>query len=159
MRLAYVEGIEDILAAERAARQALLTEEIQILNQQVEVQYPTLDMNDIVQAFDSDPTTLIRTLEANPLRLIITFSEPVLINQVTLIIGGTPTRVTVSAYANEENLATLSEQVDSDIVTRNLQLIFSDSLMVDKLEVEIMNTHDGEIAHVHLWEVMIEQPH
>ena len=158
VRLSYVEGIEDILAAERTARQALLTEEIQIKGQQVEVQYPTLDMNDIIHIFDSDPTTLIRTLEANPLRLVLTFPAPTRVNKITLVIGGTPTRATVTAFSGEEKLSTLSDQVDSDVVKRNIDLEFSQTLLVDKLEVEILNTHDGEIAHVHLWEVMIEQP-
>jgi len=158
VRLSYVEGIEDILAAERTARQALLTEVIPIKGQQVEVQYPTLDMNDIIHVFDDDPTTLIRTLEANPLRLVLTFPAPTKVNKITLVIGGTPTRATVTAFAGEEKLATLTDQVGSDVVKRNIDLEFSQTLLIDKLEVEILNTHDGEIAHVHLWEVLIEQP-
>jgi len=158
VRLAYVEGIEDILAEERTARQALLTEVISIQGQQVEVQYPTLDMNDIIHIFDGDPTTLIRTLEANPLRLVLTFPAPTRVNKITLVIGGTPTRATIIAFAGGEKLATLTDQVDSDVVKRNIDLEFSQTLLVNKLEVEILNTHDGEIAHVHLWEVLIGQP-
>ncbi|MEA3325852.1 MAG: glycosyltransferase family 39 protein [Chloroflexota bacterium] len=156
VRLEYVEGIEEFLAAERATRQALLTEVIPIQDQQVEVEYPTLDMNDITHIFDGDPTTLIRTLEANPLRLILTFPAPTSVNKITLVIGGTPTRVTVKAFSGGMKPVTLTDQVDSAIVKRNMQLEFSQTLLVDKLEVEILNIHDGEIAHVHLWEVMIE---
>ena len=156
VRLEYVEGIEDIMAAERAARQALLTEVIPMQDQQVEVQYPMLDMNDITHIFDSDPTTLIRTLEANPLRLVLTFPAPTRVSRITLVIGGTPTRVTVTAFSREEKLAALSSQVESAVIKREIPLEFSQGLLVDKLEIEILNTHDSEIAHVHLWEVWIE---
>jgi len=156
VRLEYVNGIEDILAAERAARQALLTDVISLQGQQVEIQYSTLDMNEIHHAFDGDPTTVIRTLEANPLRIILTFPEPINLQQITVLIGGTPTRVTATAFADDRKLATLSKQVNLALVKRNIILEFFPVIQADRLEIEILNTHDGEIAHVHLWEVTIE---
>ncbi len=156
VRLDYVDDIEEILAAERAARQALLSDVISLNRRQVEVQYPALDMNEIYHVFDGDPTTLIRTLEANPLRLILTFPEPINLQRITVIIGGTPTRVTALAYLGDIKLATLSDQVDLAAVKRNIILEFFPAIQADRLEIDILNTHDGEIAHVHLWEVTIE---
>ena len=156
VRLDYVPDIEEILVSEQAQRQALRTEFLNIKNQDVQVQFPMLDMNEISHAFDGDPTTVIRTLEANPLRLILTFPKAIEIHQVNLLIGGTPTRATVTASRDGEKLATQAEQVGSDIVQRELTLSIFPPVTADQITLEILNTHDGEIAHVHLWEVTIE---
>ena len=154
--LEYAEDIEDILAAERAARQVPLTETLTFLDQEVSIQYPALDMNEIGHAFDGDPTTLIRTLEANPLRLRLSFSEPIQTNRVRVVVGGTPTWVKISAYRDGENLANLRQQVGSSVEKRELLLPFQELISLDSIEIEVFNIHDGETAHVHLWEVFIE---
>jgi len=156
VRLEYVDNIEAILAAEREARQALISESITLLGQPVNVDYPTLDMNEIGHIFDGNTTTLIRTLEANPLKLILTFPQPIKINSVTLWIGGTPTKMTVIAKLDDEEVATITDQVEGSSVKREMTLQFTQSILVDVLEIEILNTYDGEIAHVHLWEVILE---
>jgi copper chaperone CopZ len=156
VRLEYVENIEAILAEERETRQALISEKITVLNQEVTVQYPTLDMNEITHAFDGDPTTLIRTLEANPMRLILTFPEANDIQRLILKIGGTPTRLTVTALVNGEEVGSFVEEVDSSPVPREITVSFENALTVDELIIEVLNVNDGEIAHVHLWEVTIE---
>lgn len=156
VRLDYVENISEVLTAEREARRALIEEFIEFKGQLVNVQYPTLDMNEISHAFDGDPTTLIRTLEANPLRLILDFTEPVEVNTVTLWIGGAPTRMTITAMAGGQALETITEEVDRSTVVREISLNFSETVTVDTLYIEVMNSQDGEVAHVHLWEVDIE---
>ena len=156
VRLAYVDHIEEILAEEKAARQALQSETLIINNQPVTVQFPPLDMNEIDQVFDGDPTTLARTLEANPMRLILTFQNPIEIHTVNVIIGGTPTRVTVEGYLGSGAQVTLIDEVGSAAVIREMVLQDRQPFEVDRLIIEILNPHDGEIAHVHLWEVSIE---
>jgi copper chaperone CopZ len=156
VRLEYVENIEAILAEERETRQALISEKITVLNQEVTVQYPTLDMNEITHAFDGDPNTLMRTLEANPMRLILTFPEANDIQRLILKIGGTPTRLTVTALVNGEEVGSFVEEVDSSPVPREITVSFENALTVDELIIEVLNVNDGEIAHVHLWEVTIE---
>jgi hypothetical protein len=156
VRLDYMDDIETILEEERTARQVLLEDTIEILGQTVSVQYPTLDMNEIVHAFDEDTTTLIRTLEANPLRLILTFPEPVEISSLTLWIGGAPSRVTATAAVGGEKLETVEDQADRSTVVRDVTLTFSETHLVDTLNIEVLNSQDGEIAHVHLWEVEIK---
>jgi len=156
VRLEYVEDIRAILEAERVARQALQTETINLNGQKVKVQYPILDINEIVHAFDGDPNTLIRTLEANPLRLILTFPQPQQVTAITAIIGGTPTELTARAYKDEEEVGMATAQVEVATVTRQVVLSFDQALTIDTLEITIFNPHDGEIAHVHLWEIILE---
>jgi hypothetical protein len=156
VRLAYVPNIEDILMEEHAARQILQSENITINDLPVTVQFPLLDMNEIDHVFDGDPTTLARTLEANPMRLILTFQNPIEIHTVKVIIGGTPTRVTVEGFLGSKSQITLTYEVDSAAVNREITLQDDQPFEADRLIIEILNPHDGDIAHVHLWEVIIE---
>jgi len=156
VRLEYVPNIKEILAEERKARQALLSEDIIWQGEKVRVAYPTLDINEIQQAFDGDPTTLIRTLEANPLRLVIDLQETESLNAVKFIIGGTPTSITVRAFLEEEQIGEVTTQVSASTETREILLQFNKTIIVDALEIEIYNPHDGDFAHVHLWEVSYE---
>jgi len=92
-------------------------------------------------------------LEANPLKLILNFPEPIQISEITAMIGGTPTRVSASVYYRGEEIETISSDVEGAITTRNVLLNFTQTYLVDELRLEILNIYDGEIAHVHLWEV------
>jgi hypothetical protein len=157
VRLDYVKNIQAILEAERITRQTLLVETLTLNDQTVEVHYPTLDMNEIGHIFDGDPTTLIRTLEANPLQLILIFDKPIHVGKITAIVGGTPTKLTATVFSGEEALASKAAEVESALVNRNMTLAFDEDLIADTIRIEVLNPHDGEIAHVHLWEIIIEQ--
>lgn len=156
VRLAYAPEILEILAEEREARQALVTSEILVNGQHVIVAHSALDINEIAHAFDGDLTTLIRTLEANPLKIVLSYPEPAQIHAATLVIGGPPTRVTLTALLNGEELASLSGEVGPSPVTREITLTFEATLAVDQIQIEILSVNDGEIAHVHLWEITLE---
>ncbi|MBG0788191.1 MAG: glycosyltransferase family 39 protein [Anaerolineaceae bacterium] len=155
VRLAYVPDILDILAEERVARQALVTTEIQLDGRLVTVAHSALDINEIDHAFDGDPTTLIRTLEANPLKIVLNYHEPIQRQSATLLIGGPPTRVTVTAYLAGNEVASQTQEVGQSPVTRELTLTFDDPVIVDEIRIEMLSVYDGEIGHVHLWEVTL----
>jgi hypothetical protein len=155
VRLEYVDNITAILAAEQAERQQLLSDTLTLNGQTLEAQYPTLGINEIQQGFDGDPTTLIRTLEANPLKVILSFPQPIEVDQVSLIIGGTPTEVSLVAYFGQQELESLSKSVGEDIVTREINLNFKETQILDRITIEVRNSQDGDVAHVHLWEVII----
>ncbi|MDY6873257.1 MAG: glycosyltransferase family 39 protein [Chloroflexota bacterium] len=156
VRLAYVDDIQAVLAAEREARQTLVTETLNIMGQPVAVAYSALDMNEIAHAFDGDPLTVIRTLEANPLRVVLTFPESVEIQSVRLWIGGPPTLMSLTAFLHEEKLDTVLKEVGQANIIREIPLTFNQVVTVDQLQIEIRSTDADEIAHVHLWEVVLE---
>jgi hypothetical protein len=156
VRLEYVANIQAILSAEREARQILQTKTLVISEQTVQVQYPTLDMNEIDQIFDGDTTTLVRTLEANPMPIFLTFTEPIDLSAASLWIGGTPTKITLTAIKDGKKLEILQGEFLQSPVKREVKLTFSQTRLIDQLHIEVLNPHDGEIAHVHLWEVIIE---
>jgi len=156
VRLDYVKNIEEILAEEREARRELIIETINLRGQEVSVKYPALDMNEIIHAFDADTTTLIRTLEANPLRIVLTFPDAVDVQKISFWVGGIPTDVTATVISGEEVLATLTKHVETSPVTREVTIDFGEILTADSIELEVLNSNDGEVSHVHLWEVIIE---
>ncbi|MDT8899037.1 MAG: ArnT family glycosyltransferase [Thermanaerothrix sp.] len=155
VRLRYVDNIEAILEAERQQRRLLVEGKITLLDgSQAQVAYSYLDMGEIQHAFDGDPTTMIRTYEANPLRIQLTFSDPKLIHTFTFRVGGVPTRVTVQLWAPDTAEAmVVSQEVGETPLPREVTLSLPAPQEVLRMEIEVLNVRDGEPAHVHLWEV------
>jgi 4-amino-4-deoxy-L-arabinose transferase-like glycosyltransferase len=157
VRLDYVEDIDEILAKEKAARQVLQKEALLVQGMKTEVSFSYLDMGSIDKIFDGDDLTLIRTFEANPLRINMAWDSPRPIKGVFVRVGGTATTLTVRAY--DDHGALLVEDVskwDSDPNPRTIPVNFSKILDVNRLEVEVLSTYDSEPAHVHLWEITLQ---
>ncbi len=157
VRLDYVENIDDILAKEKAARQILQEETLLVQGVMTDVSYSYLDMGSMDKIFDGDDLTLIRTFEANPLRVNLTWDSPRMIKGVSVRIGGTATTLTIRAYDTHGTL--LLEDVsewDSDPNPRTIPVNFTKPLDVIRLEVEVLSTYDSEPAHVHLWEITLQ---
>jgi len=156
VRLRYVENIDQILAAEREARRRLLEAIVQIDGQSVQVRYPHLDMGEIGNAFDGDEQSLIRTLEANPMVIELTFPQARRLSGLTARVGGTATRLTVTLIAEGEDHPILySTKAGSVPEPRLMSIPFDSPVFVHQLKLEIENVDDGEPAHVHLWEVWL----
>ena len=64
--------------------------------------------------------------------------------------------MTVRANSDGETLETRMQEAKESTVVREIPLTFSQTLRVDTLEIEVLSIFDGEIAHVHLWEVILE---
>ncbi len=120
------------------------------------VVYPLLDMNEIRHVFDGDDNTLIRTFEANPLRIELTFPEAVPISTVTALVGGSSTRMTVIWTSADSAERQLKAEMGESTQVRALIIDLGAPTLVDSLVIEILNSNDGEFAHVHLWEVFFE---
>lgn len=157
VRLDYVADFDAILAEERAERSKLLEAEIKLDDRTLTVNHSVLDINEIAAAFDGNLDTLIRTLEANPLKLKINFDTPTQLNGLSFRIGGTATRITVSVYVDgQEAPLRFVQEAEEATFFRNLDFDFETTLSTLKIEVDVLNVNDGEIAHVHLWEVIFK---
>jgi hypothetical protein len=153
--LEYVENIEEIFAEELVARRILNKVTVFMENgKEIEVEHSTLDMGEIFHIFDGDPSTLARTWEANPMRLIIHFHEPHLVSQLFLRVGGEPTRVEAQIWADEADAPILLEvEVKEAADPRFVELDLPETTRVDWAEVRVFNLNNTEPAHVHLWEL------
>ncbi len=154
-RLTYIDSVEKVFAAEREKRQALVEDSFALSNgMYITAEHSVLDMGSIDQAFDGDPASLIRTLEANPFKINLTFNKPQAMKGLQLRVGGVPTQVTVLAYVEGENLPRNFTVETGE--SPNPQLVVVDFLQeyqISALQIEILNIRDHEPAHVHLWEV------
>lgn len=158
VQVAYVDQISTVFSDELAARHAPLTGQITLPDgTPVTLQYPKLDMGKPQDAFDGNPQTLIRTAEANPMILKLTFSKPYTLSQITLRIGGAPTTLTVDVAASGDTTPLHSVQkvpVSSDY--RNIVFNFDSPISANEITITVKNTDNGEPDHVHLWEVTLK---
>lgn len=157
VRLRYVDTIDAILAAERAARAVLQEASLPVDGAPARVQYSYLDMGSINLVFDGDTNTLIRTMEANPLKVYITFESPHALQGLMVMVGGTATQVDVRLLdeKNGEILAQ-SQTLPADPNPRSTTFGFGTTFTPTTIQVEVTSLGDGEPAHVHLWEVTLK---
>lgn len=155
--LQYVELIYVIFASEQKVRLTLT--EAEVTDPQgikLKVSYPILDMGEVINAFDGDGTSLIRTLETNPMRLLIKPVDPLLLTQVIVRIGGTASTVTIRITpADGTDVQELIEKIPEGNNIRDITFSLKKPVNVDQLSIEVLNTNDGDRAHVHLWEVSL----
>ena len=151
----YVDSIDQILAQEHLARQELKeTSLISSDGTALEVRYPVLDMGEISQAFDSNDLTMIRSIEANPMRMEIHFDQPRLLNSVTFSIGGTATTFDLEIFPADGSASIkLHKEVLESNDYRDIEIALDEPVLASDLVFSILNTYDGEPSHVHLWDV------
>jgi hypothetical protein len=150
----YVDNIEEIIKQEIAERRKPRQATIMISGQKVQAIYPLLDMNEIKHAFDGNDTTLIRTFEANPLRIELIFPEPRQISNVTTLVGGASTRLSlIMTIFGSDGVVTRSTEVGESTQVRPITIELDEPVLVDHLVIEVLNINDGNVAHVHLWEI------
>ena len=155
--LRYVDGIAEVFAAEQAERRQPKSAVLELFGQQVRAEYSPLDINAIYQAFDGDPNTLIRTFEANPLVISLEFPQALTLSRVTALVGNAASRLEVE-LSPEGSGETLRFYVDTAGFEKvsPLSLEFGRALRITALRVSLLNVNDGDIAHVHLWELILE---
>lgn len=155
--LRYVDGIADVFAKEQAERRKPKSAQLELFGQQARVQYSPLDINDIYQAFDGDSSTLIRTFEANPLVISLEFPQPVALSRVTALIGNAASRLEVELTpADGSEAARFSAETGGFAQVSPLSVEFGEPRSLTGLRVSLWNVNDGEPAHVHLWELILE---
>lgn len=156
VRMRYVDNIEEILAAERESRRALLSGTLLLEGQQVTISYPHLDMGEVEAAFDGDPNSLIRTLEANPLVIELDFPEPRSLQSLIARVGGAPTEMIVEIVpAGTQETVQVTRQVNESPTPREVNVDFPTPIQAAQVRISIRNTNEGEPAHVHLWELTL----
>jgi hypothetical protein len=153
--LEYVENIEDIFAAELAARRILNKATVSMVNgEEIEVEYSALDMGEILHIFDGDPSTLTRTWEANPFQVIVRFLQPHLVSRMILRVGGEPTKIEIDVWPDgADEPIPLRMNVSEDSEPRFVELALSETASVAWADIRVTNLNNAEPAHVHLWEL------
>ncbi len=156
VRLAYIDQIDEVLTAERASRRILREDDVSVGSEVWRVKYSTLDLGKIEDAFDGDPESLLRTMEANPLVVQIDFPAPKTIHTVQVKIGGPP--AVVDLYFTDETGAVIpyTRTVVETSAPKTVEFQLDSEIRAVRLRVEVNSVRDQEPAHVHLWEIGIE---
>ena len=154
VRLEYSEAFDAILAQESAQRRILQEAEVKIDGQPAMVKYSFLDMGTAGNLFDRNPLTLVRTFEANPLRLEITFDQPRTLSGIKARIGGTATIFSFRLVDSDGKVMYSDQQdVKETPDPRWLEFTFTPHQDCRQVFIEVKSTRDKEPAHVHLWEI------
>ena len=156
VHLRYSDQIDQILAAEQAARRILQEANLQVDGYDALVRYSYLDMGDIPNIFDRNDNTLVRTFESNPMEIQINLEEDVEISGLRVRVGGTPTRVDLHISGPDGGL-NLQETVQESPTPRDVIFEFDEPTRINWLSLAIKSVYDEEPAHVHVWEVELLQ--
>jgi hypothetical protein len=154
IKLKYADNIDAILTSEGEKRKILQEQQLTVDGDTANVKYSYLDMGSINNVFDGNDNTMIRTMEANPLRLDIAFSRSHPMKGAELRVGGTATGIDL-ALLDEHGQVLVVRHVEAgdDPNPRKLQVDFGSIYTPSQVVIEVKSLNDTEPAHVHLWEV------
>ncbi|WP_245668861.1 hypothetical protein [Chloroflexus islandicus] len=153
VRLAYVADIDEILSAERAARAALVEEPLVVGGQELIVAHSRFDIGGIADLFDSDPNTLARGLEANPLVIELRFPNPQPINGIELTLGTMDLDLTVTVTTPDGETHAFRQPYRGMPPDPTVTFDLPQPLLATTLRLDIFQQGAGEPAHVHVREV------
>ena len=155
IKLDYVPNIDDIFTAEKASRLGFKESALNLEDgTPLQIRYSALDMGPIQNAFDGNEGTLIRSEQANPLRMQLFFKDPQEIRTITVRAGGTPTEVTAEVYLPDEtNPIIFKSEKPETPDPRDVVVDLGRILNAIRVDISTRSVRDGEPAHVHIWEV------
>jgi len=155
--LRYVDDVAEIFDREQVERRKPKQDTLELLGQSVSVAYSPLDIGQIAQIFDGDPKTFIRSFEANPLEITLSFSQPVELRGVSVLIGNAASRLVVEVTTpDSQTPVEFSAEIGSQEAYRTLAVPFGKALQVQSLCLRLYDLAQSEPGHVHLWEVSLE---
>jgi hypothetical protein len=157
VRLRYSEDAEDIFEEERQVRRQPITDEVLIEGKVVMIQHPLLDMGEVENLFDGDTFTMVRTYEANPVLIVLTFPEPHTISGLSLTTGTMDIFLTVRLLDEEmDELITYNKHYTDLPNDPTVDLPFTQGLIeVSALEIEIHGILEDMGAKVHIREITL----
>jgi hypothetical protein len=160
VRLRYVANIDEIFAAERAARQALQEATLRIDGQNVKLRFSYLDAEFqdkwIALAFDNDPFTVVKTFDTNPFIIEMTFPGPRTLTGFSIIIGSTNVKIMLKCYSRPDAqpaVYTFEGQGTKDQPELSFEL--SKPTQAQVLRVEVLDVHASDQSKVHIWELKL----
>jgi len=157
-RFDYSPQAAEIIGQEVRERAKPVEARLTIGGERVVVRHSRLDMGEVGMVFDGDPESLIRTLEANPLRLELVFPTVHRFLRLEARIGAGP--AALRAWAREAaeapwracGLATFQAAPDTRAVSVSLCGAASRFWAI-----EVENAGEGEPSNVHLWELALRE--
>jgi hypothetical protein len=156
LKLAYVDNVEQVFAAEEAELYSPVVEQLTILGQIVTVSHPRFDMGTVEHVFDQDPFTLARTFDANPAYFYIDFDQPVQISGLSLTTGSMDFNLTVRMFGTDEEVVEYTETFTELPPDPTVEVDLDDTPEeVIRIEIEIEAMHMGQPYKIHIRDLNI----
>ena len=160
VRLRYVDNIDEIFAAEKAARQILQETVVALDGQEVKVRFSYLDSDlqaeSMAAVFDNDPYTPAKTYENNPFVIEMTFPSPRLLNGFSIIIGSAKAQITLKCYrmiGEQPIVYTFEGQGTKQQPELSFDLPAPTQVKV--LQVEMLDPLAPNPTKIHIWELKL----
>jgi hypothetical protein len=158
VRLAYVDNIDAVFAAEREARRKLVAETAVIDGETVQVAHSIFDGGRAQDVFDGNPFTLARGLEANPLIVELTFPAARPIQGMAGTFAKMNFRWTLFLYSGESEAPTEYTEEYIDLPAEpHAEIEFDHGpAMVSKIRMEITDLAPSEPTHIHIRDLVLK---
>jgi hypothetical protein len=160
IRVRYVDNIDEIFAAEKAARQVLQESVVTIDGQEVKLSFSLLDSSSQAESmalvFDNDPYTLAKTFENNPFFIEMTFPKRRTVNGFSINIGAAKAQITLRCYPTpgaEPTIYTFEGQGTKEQPELSFDLPKPVQAMV--LQIEMLDPLAATPAKIHIWELKL----
>jgi hypothetical protein len=154
-RMRYSPEAEAIFAEEHAARLLPITEEFILDGQRVQIQHPLFDLGELAHLFDGDEFTFVRTYEANPALIILTFEQPRLLHGVSVTTGSMDIDLSVRVIPDEDAEPRAYSYIYTNLPNDpTVELAFGEGTQAISIEIEILGLNLNDIK-VHLRELAI----
>jgi hypothetical protein len=157
VRLRYSPDADAILAAEIAARRQPVHENVVIDGQTVDLLHSPFDAGQAQNLFDGDVYTLVRTMEANPAVIELTFPEPRPLTGVTVTTGSMDLELKITVFEDEN-----TEPAVYDTTYRHLPAdptvevdLGPSALQAKRVRIEVRDMNASELAKVHVREIKL----
>jgi hypothetical protein len=157
VRMRYTENAEEIFDKEREARKQPITDDVLIEGQVVQIQHPLLDMGEVENLFDGDTFTMVRTFEANPVLIVLTFPNPRPISGLSVTTGTMDVILTVRLFDDESPEPITYNQTFTDLPNDpTVELNFNQGeIEVSVIEIEIYGILEDTWAKIHIREIAL----
>jgi hypothetical protein len=157
LRLSYSPEADAIFAREKAARSRPVQETVLVGGQPALVTHPQLGHGRIVDVFDGDTFTLVRTLEANPFVVRISFGTPHAARGIEVDFPSIQGVVTVTVTEPSRRTPLVFRRALPEVtVDPNLSIPFGRRLTVATAEVSVHEVRQPRDGQVHLAEITLQ---
>ena len=157
VRMRYAPNAEAIFAEERETRRQPVTEEVILDGQIVQIQHSLFDMGEVDNLFDEDTFTMVRTYEANPALIYMTFPEHRSITGITVTTGSMDFTLTVRLFTDDEaEPITYSQTYTDQPEDPTVDLSFGhEPIKALRVEIEILGFTFSKWAKIHIRELTL----
>lgn len=156
--LEYVDNISQILQMEKEEKNRLVEEVVKYNGETIQVKHSLLDSGSAKNLFDNNIETIIKGQEANPFILEVIFPYPKEIKNITLNLQNINVdwKAVLFTYTNKQVEYTGHYNFEPNSFYTKLELTFDQGPeKISKIYLAIKNSNLGEIANIHLYDLIL----